>query len=205
MRPLALVLLGACAGPSGPDAVEDPLDPQPFEAQVIGVGANGSDGADACEFVEEECPTDCVGNVPPWVGEPVVVVDGLVGLMSIPLGAQVKVAFPFRDDDDNLRCGTYVSSFASPENQSSGWATGSLCSNQPGSSEDSGMYVGWTFTVTEPGFAAASLRLLDACSASSERWTWEATVPTPAGETIPAPVMDRPADVGGGGDTADDR
>lgn len=164
MRLALLVLVSAgCAGP-GVD-----LDDVPYGHATPGFrGTLTATGEEfTCEFEEETCPTACDGNQPPVLSEPIYIVNG-VRSDAFEAGDHVVVRVPYADPDCNMACGFAGHGFVLPrESMDGGWT---LCSNQPCSSDDSEVYLGFVLGVLERNFDYSFwVRLSDGCGGESER------------------------------------
>jgi hypothetical protein len=163
---MLIVMLVACAI----DTEDSPRPPGGYRSSIGGIG-----GVEfQCEFVETDCPTDCASNMPPELGTPIYVVNGLE-TSDIYEGDDVEVRVPFSDPDANLGCGGQSYKFHSPQlsQNSVSW----LCSNQPADSESSGVYLLFDLGAVIDGYYDYSVRIEDGCFAKSEwvgdTWTFD--------------------------------
>ncbi|MBN2799301.1 MAG: hypothetical protein JXX28_09165 [Deltaproteobacteria bacterium] len=166
---VALVLL-ACGDEPQDDTQQDDTQQDDTQQSVEGMGYRGlTDQSFSCEDNEEDCDGGCDGNRAPTVGAPQLVVNGAPA-SEVAIGDHLVLRFPFEDLDDNLGCGEVSWSLIAPSmaQDSSAW----LCSNFPGGTALSGLYLEMDMGTLTAGSYSATVRLSDLCAEPSDRAEW---------------------------------
>jgi hypothetical protein len=160
---LCLFLVGCTGGDlATDDADTEPLDEVPYDGANPGFRSLLSDDGEefVCEYEEESCPTDCVGNVAPVLSNPVMLVNGFA-TEAVEIGDHVVIRVDYSDAECNIACGAAYYSLNGPDFALANG--GSLCSNQPCDGE-----TGFVIGTVEAGEYSWSVRFEDVCGATSD-------------------------------------